>query len=279
MAFCYILFENLAPWCCVVYSAWDWVLYYIVADVCYLFNSHIGDWSQGFFLLFDTVLCLSACQSFCLYPRVVMCVTVPLAPLLCNCLGLGWQSRPDKRTQIVSGDRLKRSVCSLLYLSSSITCVWQKQCCMIDGCSALSLSASHSVHSVSLSLTHFSPLGFPSFSHHLPPPFFCNLSLFSLSDSVFRSLSFFLHEVLSLLFLIACAWLRWCVFVCVQVSKRQCRETESFKLLGQSDLSFYVCCHLSVCCVVLARVSDICAYIQFSTLHAAGIMAWLSNCK
>lgn len=124
---------------------------------------------------------MSECVSACPLISVCLCVTVPLSPLLCNCLGLGWQGRPDKQTQIVSGDRLKRSVCSVLYLSSSITGVWQKQRCMMDGCPALSLSTSHSV---SLSFTHFSPLGFSSSSHHLLPPSFCNLSL-SLMFSLF----------------------------------------------------------------------------------------------
>lgn len=123
----------------------------------------------------------SECVSVPLLVSMCLCVTVPLSPLLCNCLGLGWQSRPDKRTQIVSGDRLRRSVCSPLYLSSSITCVWQRQSGMMDGCLALSLSTTHSVHSVSLTPTHFSPLGFSSSAYHLLPPSFCSLSLCSLS--------------------------------------------------------------------------------------------------
>lgn len=157
--------------------------------VYYLFCSHTYYWSQHSFFLFPPLVSplhlnscsVSECASASLFVSMCLCGTAPLSPLLCNCLGLGWQSRPDKRTQIVSGDGWKRSVCSLLYLYASITCVWRKQRRMMDGCPALSLSSPHSVHSVSLSLTHFSPLGFSSFSHHFLPPSFCNLSSCSLS--------------------------------------------------------------------------------------------------
>lgn len=110
--------------------------------------------SSSLLLSLTAVLCLAVCQRLCLR-LCCLCVTVPLSPLPCNCFGLGWWSRPDRRTQIPSGDRLKRSVCSPLYLSSSITCVWQRQHCMMDGCPTPSPSTSHSVHSASLLLTHF----------------------------------------------------------------------------------------------------------------------------
>ena len=136
------------------------------------------------------------CVPVFLFGSLCLCVTVPLHPLLCNCLGLGWQSRPDKRTQIVSRDRLKRSVGPLLYLSPSITCVWQKQCHMMDGCSTLSLSISYSVCSHSLISLHLVSLHLPVIcSFH----FFCNLSFFF-------CLSFSFHEVFSLL-MIVCACL------------------------------------------------------------------------
>lgn len=47
---------------------------------------------------------LCSLNSCCVYIRVCLWVTAPLSHLPCNSLGLGWQSRPDKWTQIVSGD-------------------------------------------------------------------------------------------------------------------------------------------------------------------------------
>ena len=169
----------------------------------HLYNSHTDDWSQSpppVLLSLTAVLCLAVCRCLCLRP-CCLCVTVPLSPRPCNCLGLGWRSRPDRRTQIPSGDRLKRSVCSPLYLSSSITRVWQRQRCMMDGCPAPSPSTSHSVHSDSLSLTHF-------FLHSvsLHPPITCYLCLFIICLYVFLCVSvgfFSLFFALSLHSLIA----------------------------------------------------------------------------
>lgn len=128
--------------------------------------------------------------------------TVPLAPLLCNCLGLGWQSRPDKRTPIVSGDRLKRSVCSPLYLSSSITCVWQRQRYMMDGRPALSLSR----FSLLFALTHsFSSAWFLVFLS-LPASIFFVICLSLLSPLLSSTLSLVLFLPLSSLSLTAIPW-------------------------------------------------------------------------
>lgn len=82
---------------------------------------------------------------------VFACVSVFIfvnLPHLSNFLGMGWQTRPDKLTQRVSGDRLKKSVSALPYISPSITFVWREQRWMMDGRLTLSLSTSHPVYSI-----------------------------------------------------------------------------------------------------------------------------------
>lgn len=194
-----------------------------------------------------------------------LCHTLP------NCLGLGWQSRPDKWTQIVSGDRLKRSVCSPLYHSSSIARVWQTQCCLMDGCSSLFLSTSHSVHSHLLIPLHLVSLHF-SISYCLRP---FVIYLYALPPSCCPLLSLFVP--LSLLWAnghvcssVMCKYLN--DSLCFKLHQRSA-QTQTFKLL--SDLSFCVCYHISVG----MSISLLCLHSILYVLSAAGQIAWLLACK
>lgn len=170
------------------------------------------------------------------------------APPPHNCLSLGWRSRPDKWTQIVSGDGLKRSVCSLLYHSSSIACAWQSRR-RNDGWVPHSFSIKFSL--CSLSLTHFSPLGFSSFSHDSLPASFCNSSLCCLFLLDYHPVCLSsLPLSLFILFVHVCfARLNDCL-------RSRCKQTQTLKLLEQRDLSFSVCCHLSV----RISVSSVCLH-------------------
>lgn len=79
--------------------------------------------------------------------------------------GWAWQSRPDKWTQIASGDRWKRSVYSPSIAPHvlSIARVWLRQGCMMDGWMPESISFKCSLRSVALS-HFFSSLCFISLS-------------------------------------------------------------------------------------------------------------------
>lgn len=92
---------------------------------------------------------------------------------------------------------------------------------------------------------------------------FNSSSLFALSWSVFLSswsTCFTLTDIVCLLLVF-----KW-LFVCY----RDPQKPQSFKLPGQSNLSFSVCCHLSVCFVLQAGACAACAHIQFSKQSAAG---------
>lgn len=187
----------------------------------------------------------------------VLCINVGLSVcwhvFTCNCTSWsGWQCRPDKLTQIVRGDRLKRSVSSLLYISTSITCVWQKQHCMMDGCPTLSLSTSHSVHCFPLTHAFFTTwFSFIYLSLAWIHFFFviCLSSAIYFSSAVINFLYFWWQQG------------HGCGSMCLFMGKRWSDNVEicswSFKLLWQNDLS--LCCCLSVV-----------AYIHFSILSAAG---------
>lgn len=137
---------------------------------------------------------LCSLNSCCVYIRVCLWVTAPLSPLPCNSLGLGWQSRPDKWTQIASGDW--RGVSALPSITPHPLLVSDRGSgCMMDGCPTLFLSTSHSVHSHLLTSLHLVSLHFPiSCCLHLffviclyvlSPCYHCIIQSVSLSTSIF----------------------------------------------------------------------------------------------
>lgn len=167
----------------------------------------------------------------------------------CNCTSWsGWQCRPDKLTQIVRGDRVS-ALCSislhLLLVSDRNSTAWWMD-------APLYLYPLLTPLTVFLSLTHFSPLGFPSSTCHLRASIFfviCLSSAIYFSSTVINFLYFWWQQG------------HGCGSLCLFMGKRWSDNVEicswSFKLLWQNDLS--LCCCLSVV-----------AYIHFSTLSAAG---------
>lgn len=135
-------------------------------------------------------MCVWVCVSGSVLTPVWLWVTAPFSPFffLPIVSGWAWQSRPDKWTQIASGDRWRRSVYfpSIAPHVLSIARVWWRQGCMMDGWMPESISFKCSLRSVAPS-HFFSSLCFISLS-------FCRLYHFVIwLNAVF--LSVFLSRV------------------------------------------------------------------------------------
>lgn len=125
---------------------------------------------NDFYLLYLLQFKQLLCVSLSVYIHVCLWETAPLSPLPCNSLGLGWQSRPDKWTQIVSGDW--RGVSALPSITPHLLLVSDR------GSAAWWMDAPLYFYQP---LTTCSLSFFSSFSNLLLPASFCNLSLCSLS--------------------------------------------------------------------------------------------------